>query len=75
MRPLPKEPDSEHKKKTSKIRVPVMKGKRGTEEKLVISHPTDFIHTLHVGFNANTGEFTVSIYIFKYTFMVKLKHK
>lgn len=58
MRPLPKEPDPDPKKKTSKS-----KKIRGTDHKLDISHPTGFKHTLHVGFNENTGEFTVSTYL------------
>lgn len=51
-RPLPKEPDSEDKKK--KMR------KRGTKtsEKPNISYPTNFEHTVHVGFDPVTGEFT-----------------
>jgi len=29
-------------------------------DKLVISPPSNFEHTVHVGFDAHTGEFTVS---------------
>uniref|UniRef100_A0A3B3DIF5 CRIB domain-containing protein n=1 Tax=Oryzias melastigma TaxID=30732 RepID=A0A3B3DIF5_ORYME len=34
------------------------------KERPEISPPSDFEHTIHVGFDAVTGEFTVSIYIF-----------
>jgi len=30
-------------------------------DKLVISPPSNFEHTVHVGFDPHTGEFTVSI--------------
>lgn len=62
MRPLPKEPDSDHKKKISKSRVTGKLKTRGTgcEDKPEISYPTNFEHTMHVGFDAHTGEFTVS---------------
>lgn len=57
-RPLPKEPESEsHKKKALKNKIKV----KGREEKPNISYPTNFEHTVHVGFDAVTGEFTVSI--------------
>lgn len=57
MRPLPKEPDAdERKKKTTKNKT---RTKRETE-KPNISYPTNFEHTVHVGFDAVTGEFTVS---------------
>lgn len=56
MRPLPKEPDSdERKKKTLKAK---MKHKV-KDDKPNISYPTNFEHTVHVGFDAVTGEFTV----------------
>ncbi|XP_046424022.1 serine/threonine-protein kinase Pak isoform X2 [Neodiprion pinetum] len=55
MRPLPKEPDSdERKKKTLKGKMKVKDGK----DKPNISYPTNFEHTVHVGFDAVTGEFT-----------------
>ncbi|XP_046668982.1 serine/threonine-protein kinase Pak isoform X1 [Homalodisca vitripennis] len=55
MRPLPKEPDAdERKKKTTKNKT---RTKRETE-KPNISYPTNFEHTVHVGFDAVTGEFT-----------------
>lgn len=56
MRPLPKEPDSEErKKKTLKGKMKVKENK----DKPNISYPTNFEHTVHVGFDAITGEFTV----------------
>lgn len=60
MRPLPKEPDdsSDRKKKTLKAKI---KGSRSTahnDNKPNISYPTNFEHTVHVGFDAITGEFT-----------------
>lgn len=62
MRPLPKEPDcDEKKKKTVKIKPMKMKGIKVDSDKLNISYPTNFEHTVHVGFDALTGEFTVSI--------------
>lgn len=58
MRPLPKEPDSEErKKKTLKSKMKT----RETKDKPNISYPTNFEHTVHVGFDAVTGEFTVCI--------------
>lgn len=57
MRPLPKEPDADERKKKS------AKNKTRTKrdmEKPNISYPTNFEHTVHVGFDAVTGEFTVS---------------
>ena len=56
MRPLPKEPDIDKKKHRSH-----KSGKRHKEvEKPNISYPTNFEHTIHVGFDHVTGEFTVS---------------
>lgn len=56
MRPLPKEPDSdERKKKTLKGKIKMKENK----DKPNISYPTNFEHTVHVGFDAVTGEFTV----------------
>lgn len=61
MRPLPKEPNSdEKKKKTVKNKAARLKGSKMESEKLNISLPTNFEHTIHVGFDALTGEFTVS---------------
>lgn len=57
MRPLPKEPESEKKKHKGH-----KGGKRHKEaDKPNISYPTNFEHTIHVGFDACTGEFTVSV--------------
>lgn len=64
MRPLPKEPDGEEKKKkTTKSKSSRTKGQHGRSEneKPNISYPTNFEHTVHVGFDAQTGEFTVNI--------------
>ncbi|XP_023171030.2 serine/threonine-protein kinase PAK 1 [Drosophila hydei] len=58
MRPLPKEPDdADRKKKTLKSK---MKGSKPShmDSKPNISYPTNFEHTVHVGFDAVTGEFT-----------------
>ncbi|KAK7864857.1 hypothetical protein R5R35_012495 [Gryllus longicercus] len=57
MRPLPKEPDSDDRKKKmlkGKMKKAVLK----ESEKPNISYPTNFEHTVHVGFDAVTGEFT-----------------
>ncbi|KAG7178145.1 Serine/threonine-protein kinase pak-1-like [Homarus americanus] len=57
MRPLPKEPESEKKKHKGH-----KGGKRHKDsDKPNISYPTNFEHTIHVGFDACTGEFTVSV--------------
>jgi len=56
LRPLPKEPESE-KKKILKVKVNPKKNKDGSD-KPNISYPTNFEHTVHVGFDAITGEFT-----------------
>ncbi|XP_057370019.1 serine/threonine-protein kinase Pak-like [Daphnia carinata] len=56
LRPLPKEPESE-KKKTIKVKVPQRKNNERSD-KPNISYPTNFEHTVHVGFDAITGEFT-----------------
>ncbi|CAD7093824.1 unnamed protein product [Hermetia illucens] len=58
MRPLPKEPeDADRKKKTLKNKI---KGSKPlhTDSKPNISYPTNFEHTVHVGFDSVTGEFT-----------------
>lgn len=63
-RPLPKEPDdSERKKKTIKNKMKSNKTSTlHSSDKPNISYPTNFEHTVHVGFDAVTGEFTVSFY-------------
>ncbi|RWS27790.1 serine/threonine-protein kinase PAK 1-like isoform X2, partial [Leptotrombidium deliense] len=69
LRPLPKEPDSgddflTKAKKGSKLKGSKSKSskeKKGIDvysDKPVISPPTNFEHTVHVGFDAITGEFT-----------------
>jgi p21-activated kinase 1 len=72
MRPLPKEPDAADEKKkqralkaakAKKQKTPGMGSSFGASdapEKPNISYPTNFEHTVHVGFDAITGEFTVS---------------
>uniref|UniRef100_A0A1A9X1N8 non-specific serine/threonine protein kinase n=1 Tax=Glossina brevipalpis TaxID=37001 RepID=A0A1A9X1N8_9MUSC len=58
MKPLPKEPDDpDRKKKTLKNKI---KGSKPSHQdsKPNISYPTNFEHTVHVGFDAVTGEFT-----------------
>lgn len=66
MRPLPKEPDSdERKKKTLKGKIKVKENK----DKPNISYPTNFEHTVHVGFDAVTGEFTVG-----FSLVISLSH-
>ena len=62
LRPLPKEPESE-KKKTIKVKVPQRKNNERSD-KPNISYPTNFEHTVHVGFDAITGEFTVIHYFY-----------
>ncbi|GAB0100419.1 Non-specific serine/threonine protein kinase [Sergentomyia squamirostris] len=57
-RPLPKEPDdAERKKKTLKSKIKGSKTSHA-DSKPNISYPTNFEHTVHVGFDAITGEFT-----------------
>ncbi|KAK7602515.1 hypothetical protein V9T40_008104 [Parthenolecanium corni] len=59
MKPLPKEPDcDEKKKKSSKTKSFRVKGSKVDHEKPNISYPTNFEHTVHVGFDAHSGEFT-----------------
>lgn len=60
--PIPEPDDSgDRKKKTLKAK---MKGSKSqsshNDSKPNISNPTNFEHTIHVGFDAVTGEFTVS---------------
>ncbi|XP_061501763.1 serine/threonine-protein kinase Pak isoform X1 [Anopheles gambiae] len=58
MKPLPKEPeDADRKKKTLKNKIKVSKASHN-DSKPNISYPTNFEHTVHVGFDAVTGEFT-----------------
>ncbi|XP_038209248.1 serine/threonine-protein kinase PAK 3 isoform X2 [Zerene cesonia] len=63
MRPLPKEPDDggDRKKKTLKAKIKGSKSTAHNDNKPNISYPTNFEHTVHVGFDAVTGEFTLPI--------------
>lgn len=54
MKPLPKEPDDDKRKKVKQAKVKVYR----PGDKLVISPPSNFEHTVHVGFDPHTGEFT-----------------
>ena len=60
MKPLPRVPDDDDRKrgkqKTPKGKIYKLK----ENEKPVISLPSNFEHTVHVGFDPHTGEFTVS---------------
>ncbi|XP_053601368.1 serine/threonine-protein kinase PAK 3 [Plodia interpunctella] len=60
MRPLPKEPDDggDRKKKTLKAKIKGSKSTAHNDNKPNISYPTNFEHTVHVGFDTVTGEFT-----------------
>ncbi|XP_040157113.1 serine/threonine-protein kinase max-2 isoform X3 [Anopheles arabiensis] len=61
MKPLPKEPeDADRKKKTLKNKIKVSKASHN-DSKPNISYPTNFEHTVHVGFDAVTGEFTLPL--------------
>lgn len=51
--------DADRKKKTLKSKIKVSKTLHN-DSKPNISYPTNFEHTVHVGFDAITGEFTVS---------------
>ncbi|CAG0896041.1 unnamed protein product [Darwinula stevensoni] len=57
MRPLPKEPEGEERKKKFKTKIKGTYHKR-ENEKPNISYPTNFEHTVHVGFDPVSGEFT-----------------
>lgn len=54
------EPDDDKKKKSSKMKVKSLTPKNSNDVKPNISYPTNFEHTVHVGFDAVTGEFTVN---------------
>lgn len=54
MKPLPKEPEDDKRKKVKPTKVKVYR----PGDKLVISPPSNFEHTVHVGFDPHTGEFT-----------------
>ncbi|XP_014254703.1 serine/threonine-protein kinase PAK 1 isoform X2 [Cimex lectularius] len=55
MRPLPKEPDADDRKKKAAKK---SRTKTRETEKPNISYPTNFEHTVHVGYDTVTGEFT-----------------
>ncbi|CAE1233742.1 Serine/threonine-protein kinase shk2,Serine/threonine-protein kinase ste20,Serine/threonine-protein kinase 3,Serine/threonine-protein kinase nak1,Serine/threonine-protein kinase 4,Serine/threonine-protein kinase pakC,Serine/threonine-protein kinase 3/4,Serine/threonine-protein kinase CLA4,Serine/threonine-protein kinase TAO1-B,Serine/threonine-protein kinase dst1,Serine/threonine-protein kinase svkA,Serine/threonine-protein kinase Tao,Serine/threonine-protein kinase ppk11,Serine/threonine-protein kinase 4 len=57
-KPLPKEPDSKEEKKKLKVPKGNKIAKIKENEKPVISPPSNFEHTVHVGFDPHTGEFT-----------------
>ena len=63
MKPLPRVPDDDDRKrgkqKTPKGKIYKLK----ENEKPVISLPSNFEHTVHVGFDPHTGEFTVTIFL------------
>lgn len=54
-KPLPREPDERKKGKVIKGK---QTGKMVVNDKPVISPPSNFEHTVHVGFDPHTGEFT-----------------
>lgn len=59
MRPLPKEPDRDEEKKRSKLKSSKsVKKEKPMTHKPKISKPSNFEHTVHVGFDSVTGEFT-----------------
>jgi len=56
-KPLPKTPDEDDTKRKSKTKQTKVKLKLLKDDKLVISPPTNFEHTLHVHLDRGTGEF------------------
>jgi len=61
-KPLPSLPKNEKKQNIiTKIFSPEDKSKNKQKERPDISYPVDFEHTIHVGFDAVTGEFTVRV--------------
>lgn len=59
-RPLPKEPEDLDKKKKNLKSKKTHKLSTYASDKPNISYPTNFEHTVHVGFDPISGEFTVS---------------
>ncbi|XP_032229158.1 serine/threonine-protein kinase PAK 3 isoform X4 [Nematostella vectensis] len=57
-KPLPNAPVEEKKKKTATFRLFPNKTEYNKKNKPEISYPTQFEHTIHVGFDPVTGEFT-----------------
>ncbi|EFA03058.1 serine/threonine-protein kinase Pak isoform X2 [Tribolium castaneum] len=57
-RPLPKEPDDADRKKKNLKSKKASKLSTYTSDKPNISYPTNFEHTVHVGFDPVSGEFT-----------------
>lgn len=57
-RPLPKEPEDADRKKKNLKSKKASKILTNTSEKPNISYPTNFEHTVHVGFDPVSGEFT-----------------
>lgn len=68
----PTEPeDNERKKKTLKSKIKGSTSKPSSDSKPNISYPTNFEHTVHVGFDAVTGEFTVSYFHFTIIYTIQ----
>ncbi|KAJ3657171.1 hypothetical protein Zmor_016191 [Zophobas morio] len=60
-RPLPKEPEDADRKKKNLKSKKASKLSTYAADKPNISYPTNFEHTVHVGFDPVSGEFTVSL--------------
>lgn len=60
-RPLPKEPEDADRKKKNLKSKKASKLSTYASDKPNISYPTNFEHTVHVGFDPVSGEFTVSL--------------
>ncbi|XP_064615861.1 serine/threonine-protein kinase PAK 3-like isoform X2 [Liolophura sinensis] len=57
-KPLPKEPDGKEEKKKGKVSKSNKSFNKIKDERPNISLPSNFEHTVHVGFDPHTGEFT-----------------
>lgn len=64
--------DTDRKKKTLKSKIKGSKPSH-SDVKPNISYPTNFEHTVHVGFDAVTGEFTVSQFFIYSSIDVKMQ--